>query len=79
MTPIESIWEIRNAVLDLQKYLTSKDDVVRKRAHSRYLEWMERFFRENRHLLTKDQRRACVDDVDYFLSMLDEIEAFYND
>jgi hypothetical protein len=35
MTPIESIYEIHYAVLDLQRYLQSKDKVVSYRAQER--------------------------------------------
>jgi hypothetical protein len=35
MTPIESIYEIKTAVLDLQKYLISKDAAVTKKAKKR--------------------------------------------
>jgi hypothetical protein len=47
MTLIESIYEIKSAVLDLQKYLCSKDKVVSKRAQIKYEQWIDRFFREN--------------------------------
>jgi len=47
MIPVESIYEIKTAVLSLQKYLLSKDAVVSKRAQIRYEEWVDRFFREN--------------------------------
>jgi hypothetical protein len=32
MTPIESIYEIQSAVLDLRRYIQSKDKVVSPRA-----------------------------------------------
>jgi adenosine deaminase len=47
MTPIESIYEIQSAVLDLQRYLNSKDKVVSYRAQERYEQSVDRFFREN--------------------------------
>jgi hypothetical protein len=46
MTPIESIYEIQSAVLDLQLYLYSKDAVVSKRAQMKYEQWVDRFFRK---------------------------------
>ena len=47
MTPIESIYEIQSAVLDLQRYLNAKDKVVSYRAQERYEQSVDRFFREN--------------------------------
>jgi len=46
MTPIESIYEIQSAVLDLQRY-SSKDAVVSKKVQIKYAELIDRFFREN--------------------------------
>jgi hypothetical protein len=40
MTPIESIYEIQSAVLDLQRYLNSNDVVVSKRAQMKYEQWL---------------------------------------
>jgi Mg2+ and Co2+ transporter CorA len=40
MTPIESIFEIKSAVLDLRRYLLSKDTVVSKKARMRYEEYI---------------------------------------
>ncbi len=79
MTPIESIWEIRQAVLDLKKYLDSKDDVVRHRAKKRYSEWVDRFFRENKNYLAPQQRDACLNNLEYFLSLLDDAESIYSE
>ena len=41
MTPIESIYEIKSAVIDLQKYLCSKDRGVSKYAQTKYEPWVE--------------------------------------
>ena len=78
MTPIESLYEIREAVLALQKYLVSTDDVVPRRARIRYEEWVDRFFRENERLLAPQQRYACLHDLGYFLSLIEAAEAFYS-
>ena len=41
MTPIESIYEIQSAILDLQQYLQSRDKVVSYSAQERYEQWVE--------------------------------------
>ena len=48
MTPIESIYEIKSAVITLQKYLSS-NEFVSKRAQTKYKELLDRFFRENKN------------------------------
>lgn len=61
MTPIESLYEIKAAVLDLQRYLLSKDAVVSKRAQIKYKEWVDRFFREDEAIPageTRDRRQV---------------------
>jgi hypothetical protein len=55
MTPIESIYEIQFTVLDLQRYLQSKDKVVSYRAQERYEQWVNRFFRENKSFIKPEQ------------------------
>lgn len=77
MTPIESIYEIKSAVIDLQKYLNLKDSVVSTRAHMKYMEWVDRFFSEQKCFVAKEQRRSCVDDPDYFLKFMDEVAECY--
>lgn len=77
MTPIESIYEIRSAVIDLRKYLNSKDGVVSKRAHMKYAEWVNRFFMEQKCFVAQGKRLSCLDDPDYFLKLLDEAAACY--
>jgi len=82
MTPIESIYEIQSAVLDLQQYLQSRDKVVSYRAQERYEQWVERFFRENINVVEPEQRRnlriLCLQDVDYFLKLLESTVEHYN-
>ena len=82
MTPIESIYEIQSAVLDLQRYLQSKDKVVSYRAQERYEEWVDRFFRENVNLVESEKRRSlrflCLQDFDYFLKLLESSVEYYD-
>ena len=77
MTPIESIYEIKAAVLDLQRYLQSKDKVVSYRAQKRYEQWVERFFRENVNLLEPEKRSIFLHDFDYFLKLLGSTIEYY--
>ena len=78
MTPIDSIYEIRSAVLDLQRYLQSKDKVVSYRAQERYKQWVDRFFRENVNVVEPEKRDCCLNDPGYFLSLMEEtIEHYY--
>ena len=82
MTAIESIYEIRSAVLDLQRYLQSKDKVVSYRAQERYKEWVERFFRENVNVIELEKRRSlrflCLQDFNYFLKLLESTAEYYD-
>ena len=81
MTPIESIYEIQSAVLDLQQYLQSKDKVVSKRAQKKYEQWVDRFFRENINMVESEKRRnlriLCLQDVDCFLKLLKSTVDYY--
>ncbi|MGA9111359.1 MAG: hypothetical protein ACLPSL_14120 [Smithella sp.] len=74
MTPIESIYEIQSAILDLQQCLQSRDEVVSYRAQERYEQWVERFFRENVNVIESEKRKSlcilCLQDVDCFLKLL---------
>jgi len=80
MTPIESIYEIKSAVVDLQKYLCSKNRVVSKYAQTKYEPWVNRFFRENEKLVKTEQRQSCLRDLDYFLKLMDNtVEQYYLD
>ena len=45
MTPIESIYEIEEALSDLQKYLHSKDRIVSKKVQMKYKQLVDRFFK----------------------------------
>ena len=82
MTPIESIYEIQSAVLDLQRYLQSRDKVVSYRAQERYEQWVDRFFRENVNVVEPEKRRSlhilCLQDVDYFLKLLESTIEYYD-
>jgi hypothetical protein len=77
MTPIESIYEIRSAVLDLQRHLIAKKPVVYHRAYERYEKLVDRFFRESVNFVEPERRITCLDDVDYFLSLLEETVELY--
>lgn len=72
MTPIESIYEIKSAVLDLQRHLNEKKPVVYHRAYERYEKLVNRFFRENVNVVKVKNRSICLGDVDYFLKLLKE-------
>jgi len=78
MTPIESIYEIQSAVLDLQKYLCSRDKVVSYKAQERYEQWVKRFFRENVNVVEPEKREACLNDFDYFLKLLESTIEYYD-
>ena len=78
MTPIESIYEIKAAVLDLQKYLLSKDPVVSKKAWIKYEQLVERFFRENASFASNQKRQTCLNDINYFLSLMEEAVEHYD-
>jgi hypothetical protein len=78
MTPIESIFEIKSAVLDLFRYTPSYDAVVKKKIQEKYLKLIDRFFRENESLVKPEQRYPCLQDMDYFVKLMDEaIEHYY--
>ncbi len=72
MTLIESIYEIQSDVLDLQRYLTGKKSAAYYRAYERYEKLVNRFFRENVNVVKPEKRNTCLDDVDYFLKLLEE-------
>lgn len=79
MTPIESIYEIKEAVIDLQRYLNSRDRIVSKRAQMRYEQWVDRFFRENKHFVKPEQRISCLDDSTCFLKLMDTAIEYYDE
>ena len=82
MTLIESIYEIQSAVLDLRRYLQSKDKVVSCRARQRYAQWVDRFFRENVNVAEPENRGnlriLCLRDIDYFLKLLESKSEYYD-
>jgi len=78
MTPIESIYEVKSAVSTLARYLSSKDAVVLKKVQVKYLELINRFFRENVDLVKPEQREACLRDQNYFMNLMDDaVEHYY--
>jgi hypothetical protein len=82
MTPIESIYEIKSAVTELQKYFCSKDKVVSYRAQMKYEEWVDRFFRENVNVVEPEKRRSlrilCLQYFDYFSKLLESAIEYYD-
>ena len=77
MTPIESIYEIQSAVLDLRRYLQSRNKVVSYRAQERYEQWVDRFFRENINVVEPEKRNICLHDFEYFLKLLESTVEYY--
>lgn len=77
MTPIESIYEIQSAVLDLRQYLQSKDKSVSYRAYEKYEKLVQRFFKENKDLIKPDQKQSCIDDPVCFLALMDDTIEYY--
>ena len=81
MTPIESIYEIKSAVLDLQRHLNKKQPVVYQRAYERYEKLVNRFFRESVNVFEPERLRMlrieCLDDSNYFLNLLDSTIEYY--
>ncbi len=82
MTPIESIYEIRSDVLDLQKYLSVKRSFVYHRAYERYEKLVNRFFRENANVVETEKRSSlrieCLQDSNYFLNLLESTVEYYD-
>jgi Mg2+ and Co2+ transporter CorA len=78
MAPIESIYEIQSAVLDLQRSLHSKDAVVSKLAQLKYEQWVDSFFRENINGIEPEKRNICLHDFDYFLKLLESTIEYYD-
>jgi hypothetical protein len=78
MTLIESIYEIKSAVLDLARYTPSKDAIVKKKVQEKYLKLIDMFFRENESLVKPEQRYSCLQDMNYFVRLMDEaVEHYY--
>lgn len=78
MTAIESIYEIEAAISDLQPYLHSRDRIIIKRARIRYTQLLDRFFREHMKHVKPEQRNDCMDDVGYFMGIMDSVKEYYN-
>ena len=78
MTPIESIYEIKAAVLDLKKYLLSKDPVVSRKARLKYEQLVDLFFKGHANFIKPEQRSSCLNDFDYFMSLMEEAVEHYD-
>ncbi|OQC18338.1 MAG: hypothetical protein BWX72_00081 [Firmicutes bacterium ADurb.Bin080] len=77
MTPIESIYEIKSAFLDLQRHLNKKKPVVYQRAHERYEKLVNRFFKENKDFVKPEQKLQCFDDPVSFMKLMDTALEYY--
>lgn len=78
MTPIESIYEIKSDVEDLQKYLKDKSPVVSHKAQERYEKLVNRFFKENKDFVKTEYRQRCLSDLVFFLKLMDTtLENYY--
>jgi len=77
MTPIESIYEIQSAVLDLQRYLNGKKSAVYYRAYERYEKLVNRFFRENKDFVKMEQKQLCFSDPVSFLKLMEAAVQYY--
>ena len=77
MTSLESIYEIKEAVLEIQKYLHSRDPVVLKKAKLKYMRLADRFLKENNQFVEPEQKSLCLNDADYFLSLLESVKEQY--
>lgn len=76
MTLIESIFEIKAAVFDLLRY-PSNDAIVSKKVQIKYVELIDRFFRENVNLVKPQQREACLENMAFFMSLMDSAVDHY--
>jgi len=80
MTPIESIYEIEEMLLDLQAYLHSKNGWVAGRAKGKYDQLVDRFFKEHGRFTVPEQRNVCLGDENYFLKLMESTrESYYSD
>jgi hypothetical protein len=80
MTLIESLFEIKLTALELQSYLLSNDPVVSKRAQIKYEQLVDRFFRENKTIVTPQQLNPCLHNFSAFMILMEEaIERYYLD
>jgi hypothetical protein len=80
MTPIESMYEIQSDVLDLERYLNSRNAVVSKRAQMKYKQrgGVDRFFSEKINLLESEKRNIFLRDFDYFLRLRESTIEYYD-
>jgi 16S rRNA C1402 (ribose-2'-O) methylase RsmI len=80
MTPIESIYEIEETLIDLRKYLHSKEILVTKKARKKYEKLVDRFFSENVSVVDSEQRYHCLhDDACFVTLMKSTTETYYSD
>ena len=78
MTHIESICEIKEAVIDLKKLYISKDAVVFEKARVKYEQLVNVFFRSNKGFETTKHCQGCLNDRDFFMKLMDEaVECYY--
>jgi len=77
MTPLESIYEIKSAVMELRRYLDDKVPVVKHRAQGQYVKWVDRFFKENIGVIDPEMKIPCQQDFDYFIKLLDSTAENY--
>jgi hypothetical protein len=78
MTPIESIYEIKEAVIDLQKCLNSRNRVVSIRSQMRCEQLVDRFFMENINVAEIERHNMCLHDPDYFFKLLETTAEYYD-
>ena len=77
MFPIDSIHEIQAAVLDLERYLKSRDKIVSQKTRKKYERLVNRFFKEHEKLLSAQQKKVCLEDFRYFLSLTETVIEHY--
>jgi len=77
MTHVNSMNEIKTAVLELQKDIWSNDTVASWKAQIRYEKLVDRFFIENENLLAPPQKKVCIHDMGYFLSLIESAIEYY--
>ena len=77
MTAIESIYEIKEAAVNLERYLLSKDSVVSKKARIKYEQLVDVFFRGNKCSETTKYRQECLNNHGFFMKLMDEAVEYY--
>jgi hypothetical protein len=70
-------YEIKAAVLDLSRF-ASKDAGFYKKVQVKYVQLIDRFFRENESFIEPQQRQSCLHDPCHFLSLMElAVERYY--